>query len=119
MSVIGSECHAETKVFSMAGSDEQGKGTSDAYSLGSLSASISYINRSIDQINSSVQDVNTKIDRLSSNFAKEMESVKVEMTKHTVELDTKVKFLIVGMSAGCSIIVSIITTLAARVFTAQ
>lgn len=95
-----------------------GKG-SDAYSLGQLSASIEYINRSIDQINHNVQDVNVKIDTLSSTFAKEMECMKVDVTRHTVELDTKVKFLIMGMSAACSVIVTVLTTFVIRVFTMQ
>lgn len=92
---------------------------SDAYSLGQLSASIGYINRSIDQINRSVQDVNVKIDTLSSTFSKEMETMKIETTRHTVELDTKMRFLIMGVSAGCSIIVSVFTTVIVRIFTAQ
>ena len=74
--------------------NDQDKGTNEAYSLGRLSASIGYINRSIDQINDNVQDLNTKIDKLSTTFAKEMERMKVDVTRHTVELDTKVKFLI-------------------------
>lgn len=97
--------------------NDQDKGTNEAYSLGRLSASIGYINRSIDQINDNVQDLNTKIDKLSTTFAKEMECMKVDVTRHTVELDTKVKFLIMGISAACSAIVTVVTTLVIRIFT--
>ncbi len=99
--------------------ENDNKGSSDAYSLGQLSASIGYINRSIDQVNRNIQDVNVKIDTLSSTFSKEMETMKIETTRHTVELDTKVKFLIMGMSAACSVIVTVFTTFVIRVFTAQ